>query len=422
MQAGAVSFFPTHYLNEISQPPLAEYLMLHSYILSGSDRYVNLVQFFGFLGSVVGVSLVAQTMGGAIRAQLIASLFCATIPNGILQASGAKNDYLLSLWLVAMVHFALRFCKSASASGDLLWAGISLGLAWMTKATAYLFAPPLLLGLWAGTHADKRQMPLRPVVILLLCAIGLNLPQYWRNLSLSGSPLGFDAPFADERFRWTNEAIGVRPTASNVLRSLSDHLGARSHAWNEGVYRLVVQIHRAFAMDAQDPATTWQWSRYEPPQTSNHEANAANRWHLLILSIGLVFAWLSPARRSLLGIFAGILVGFLLLCAILKWQPYMVRLHLPLFVMGSAVVGVLVEHLKPVLLQALLCTFLLNNSRPFVTQNWLRPLIGPKSILKTARQDQYFADIGTASEPAWYRRATSLTLRSGCSIVGIDNE
>jgi len=422
-QAGTVSFFPAHYLNEILQPPLAEYLMLHTYVLSGGDRYVNLVQFLGFLGSAIGGSLVAQSMGGGGRAQVMASLFCVTIPNGILQASGAKNDCLLSFWLVVMVHFALRFLQSGSAA-NLGWSGVSLGLALLTKATAYLFAPAVLLGLVAGHGSFPRRPALRLAAVFVVSALSLNLPQYWRNASLSGSPLGFASPFGDERFRWVNERSGVGPTVSNVLRNLSDHLGRPSPAWNEGVHRFVVGIHAKLGLDSSDPTTTWQWTKYGPPQSTRHEANAPNTWHLLLLVSGFAVACFRSLRlrRTLVWYFAGIALGFLLFCAVLKWQPYVVRLHLPLFVLGAPAMGVMLERLRPALVPALVCLFLLLHARPFALGNWLRPLTGPDSVWRTARDTAYFTDIKTSVDPAWYHEAARRTLRSGCSAVGIDNE
>src|SRR5437899_1226641 len=86
-QSGTVSFFPTFYYAQISLQPLAEYFTLHTYILSGSDRFANLVQWLGSFGCLIGVSLIARLLGAGTKGQLFAALFCATLPNGILQAS-----------------------------------------------------------------------------------------------------------------------------------------------------------------------------------------------------------------------------------------------------------------------------------------------------------------------------------------------
>lgn len=145
-QAGSVAFFPTHYFNQIMLQPFTEYAMLHSYVLSGADCFVNLVQFVAFLGSVIGVSSIVQALGVGARGQVFAAVFCATLPNGILQASGAKNDYVLALWLVCLVYYAVRVVLTPSRTGTALL-GLSAGLALAAKATAYLFAPPMLLAI-----------------------------------------------------------------------------------------------------------------------------------------------------------------------------------------------------------------------------------------------------------------------------------
>src|SRR6185369_12333247 len=144
----------------------------------GGDRWVNLVAFGAFAGSVAAVSSIAAAMGLGTRGQAFAALFCATLPNGILQASGAKNDWLLTLWLAAMVYFTLR--------REARFAGLALGLALFTKATAYLFVPPLAAAAWViGGGREWRRFAGFALGGVLL----VNTPQYWRNVRLSRSPL-----------------------------------------------------------------------------------------------------------------------------------------------------------------------------------------------------------------------------------------
>jgi hypothetical protein len=398
-QAGSVAFFTTPYFNQVMLQPAAEYIMLHTWLLSGGDRFVNLVQILGFLGSVTGVSLIARSMGLGAKGQAFAALFCATLPNGILQASGAKNDYLLALWMVAAVYFALR--------RDAVFLALSVALALATKATAYLFLPPILLALFP---LPWRTLALAPLAILLL-----NGPQYVRNYQLSGSPLGYDSAQGDGFFRWRNEQLGVGATVSNLLRHTSDQLGARSTRWNQSVFDTVVLTHRALGLDPDDPATTWPWTRFEPPRNANHEANANNRWHLLIAVVAALCAggrwrWYS----------AGLLAAFLLFCFYLKWQPFLARLELPLFVLCAPLAATLFERMRYPVLQVALCLFLLNNARPYLFENWTRPLTGPNSLLRTPRDLAYFNDMGQWNNRDSYLQALDLAARSNCEHIAID--
>ena len=449
-QSGSVAFFPTSYFNQISLQPLAEYLMLHTYVLSGGDHFVNLVAFAAFLASVVGVSAVAGALGLGSKGQAFAALVCATLPNGILQASGAKNDWLLAFWLVCLVYFVAR--RDASFSG------LALGLAVATKATAYLFAPPLVAGVllwtWMGTRrpdvahallravsalmptrfsAPKRREEsrrgtqecvrhslLRMAAFLAGGVLLINAPQYVRNLRLSGSPLGYDSAHGDGFFRWRNEHPGWKSTVSNLLRNTSEQLGARSPRWNQAVFDAVVRIHRALGIDPQSPDTTWRWAEYVPPiNAKNHEANANNRWHLLLVVLAAALVVFRPSRPWTLYA-AGLLAAVLLFCFYLKWQPYLARLELPLFVLAAPLAAYFLARLRPALLAVLICAFLVNNARPALFENWTRPLKGPNSLWVTSRESNYFSDMVQWNKGVSYFHAVELTARSGCGTVGID--
>jgi hypothetical protein len=415
-QSASVAFFPTPYLNQISLPPLAEYLMLHTYVISGGDRFINLVAFGAFLGSIAGVSALAAALGLKGRGQAMAALFCATLPAGILQASGAKNDWLVTLWLVSLAFFLLR--------RDVPFAALSLGLAIATKSTAYLFAPPLILALcWWLRREDAQRFGLRPAARLLAAlALGVllvNGPQYLRNLGLSGSPLGYDSAQGDGFFRWRNEYPGWKSTISNALRNTSEQLGARSPRWNQAVYDAVVRAHAALGIDPQDPATTWRWSRYDPPRNANHEANANNRWHLAWLAAAFALAAF-PGRRRWMVYAAGLAGAFLLFCFYLKWQPFLGRLELPLFVLAAPLGGMLLESLRPAWLAVPVCLFLLAGARLALFENWTRPLRGPHSLWVEARDDAYFNDMGQWDNRASYLGAVDLAARSACDTVGLD--
>lgn len=406
IQNRSVAFFPTPYLNQIMLQPFAEYAMAQTYLLSGGDHFVNLVQWTGFIGSVVAVSLIAQAMGLGRRGQWLAAFACATLPNAILQASGAKNDCLEALWLAAMLYFALR--------SQTVFLALALGLAAGTKATAFLFAPSLLVAAWAITKPNWRQLRVELAAIAAGVLL-LNLPQYARNLDLSGSPLGFDSAFADGSFRWRNDALGWKPTVSNVLRNLSEQLGGRSQAMNRRVYDTVVEIHSALGIDPQDPSTTWKWTQYAPPRNANHEADANNRWHLGLIAAAFLAAAFLRNRPWLL-YSAGLAAAFLAFCFYLKWQPFFSRLELPLFVLGAPLIASLLTDLRPALLSLGLCLFLLDGTRHPPLDNWTRPLRGPRA----PRELAYFNDLSQFHNRDFILAEVDRVAASGCQVVGID--
>ena len=418
IQNRSVEFFPTSYLNQIMLQPVAEYVMLHLYLLSGGDYYTNLVQFTGYAGSIVAVSSIAESMHMDQRAQAVAAVFCATLPNAILQASGAKNDLVLALWLAAAVLFALRWAENRSKT-DLVFLSLAAGLALGTKGTAYLFLPPALCGtLLAANRALSRRDWLKTAGGILAGVLLINAPQYSRNYDLSGSVLGYDSAQADGFFRWRNDTLGWKPAVSNALRNLSEQLGARSDAWNHGVFHTVVRIHYWLGIDPQDTGTTWRWSEFGPPRNSNHEANANNRWHLLIIVTAFFAAFVRRERRWLF-YSAGSVGGFAAFCFYLKWQPFLSRLELPLFVLAAPLGAMAIRALPPAL-QTVVCLVLVSNCRLALSENWTRRLTGTPSLMTQSRNAAYFNDLTMWNNRESYLKAVDLVASSKCSLVGID--
>jgi hypothetical protein len=406
----SVRFFPTPYLNQIMLQPLAEYLMLHTYVLSGGDRLINFVQWGASVVSVIGVSAIAKELGARIRGQWIAALFCATLPSGILASSGAKNDYFLAMWLVAAVYFGLRLAKSASWM-DAVFLGAAAGLAMNTKATAYLFLPLVML-------AVLRPFRWRPVAAAVGLALCCNLPQYARNFQLSGSIMGFDSAQGDGVYRWKNDRLGWKTTVSNFLRNGSEQLGARSEKWNSGVFDFVNRAHRALGMDPNDPATTWRYAKYTRPKNANHEADAPNRIALFFL---IVLAGVAAFRSRAQAVYAlALFGGFAAFCVYLRWQPFMARLFLPLFVLGSPLAAALEEWLRPAVLQLAACLMLLDSARLPTLENWVRPLRGPRNIFQVDRDSQYFADLTHLANVARYRETIREAEATRCGLIGVD--
>ncbi len=87
----SVRFYPTPDFCQLVFGPWAEYAMMHTYLLWGSDRFVNFVQFFSFVGSIIGVSLVAHKLGAGLARPGPCCRGLCNNTGGVLEASGPKE-------------------------------------------------------------------------------------------------------------------------------------------------------------------------------------------------------------------------------------------------------------------------------------------------------------------------------------------
>ncbi|TAH25064.1 MAG: 4-amino-4-deoxy-L-arabinose transferase, partial [Oscillatoriales cyanobacterium] len=63
MQNRSVEHYPTSYVPQLYHPPGAEFAIMHFQILTGGDRFANLVQWLSMVGSAIAVSLIAKQLG-----------------------------------------------------------------------------------------------------------------------------------------------------------------------------------------------------------------------------------------------------------------------------------------------------------------------------------------------------------------------
>jgi hypothetical protein len=435
----SVHFYPTLDYQQLTMSPWSEYAMTHLTILQGSDRLVNLVEWFAFLGSLIGVSLIARELGAGPRGQVVAAIFCGTIPQAILAATSAKPDVAVSFWIVASSFFLLRW-KSAATWTNALLASAAIGLALLTKGTAFILLPAIVLVIfWIWPVTNRKRFLVRvPAVLLVILA--LNGPQFYRNARLSGSPLGFTSPDGDADTKgqrhFANAKFSVRDVAGNVLRSVALHFetpNKRINSWTTARFR---QLIHAIGVDPDDPSMIEQGNSGElytfyVPRASRSEVLAGNMFHAILFLLSaaiLVLLWRSNQRDTAL-LAAGAIGAFVLFCAAVRWQPYNGRFHLPAFMLGCAVIAsVLVSRLPRWTLLAGALALLA--AMPYVVSNEMRPLLGIRyfhglgadrtpNIFSTTRDRLYFGDQHLYLTDSYFAAASAVAA-SGCQHVALD--
>jgi hypothetical protein len=154
-----VDFYPTHITQQLYLAPWASYPIAHFQLLTGGDVFANSVQWVAMVMTLLTLSLIVAYWKGDLWTQLIAVVFAATLPMGILQSSSVQSDYVLGFWIVSSTYFALHAIREKKNVFSLL-TGVSLGLAFYTKSTSLFFAFPFVLwfaySLWKTFFASSR--------------------------------------------------------------------------------------------------------------------------------------------------------------------------------------------------------------------------------------------------------------------------
>ena len=416
----SVRNYPTNITRQLYMGPWSEFAITHLQILHGSDRFANCVQYFAMLGSVVGVSLLAKKLGVAIRGQLLASVFCATIPMGILQASSTQTDYVMAFWFLCFLCFTidLIYATTPYPRGTAALAGASLGLAALTKMSALVLAAPFLLWVTFALFRKRRAGPVFQLAIVAAVALLINSGHILRNERTFGWPLG---PRAETAW-YMNEIHTPAAVASNVIRNLAVEMGVPPG--DEGILggsllTAKLRIHEWTGMDINDPRTTFLDTRFNfSPSLTMGEDDAGNPLHLLLAGFAMIVAlWNFRCNRPAAVYSACIAAAFLVFCGYLKWQPWIARLHLPLFVAAAPVFGLLLSRDVFRRVAPFLAMLLLFVGSFYATAGRERPLVGQATILSQPRTNLYFASKGAIRDP--YFAAAAKIARGDPSRIGI---
>ncbi|WP_190643959.1 glycosyltransferase family 39 protein [Oculatella sp. FACHB-28] len=420
-----VAHYPTYNLPQLFHPPFAEFAILHLQILSRSDRFANLVQWFCMVGSAIGVSLIAKQLRANLQGQVIASVFAVTIPMGILQASSTQNDYVVCFWIVCLAYFVIQSVQQKLNFSNSIAIGASLGLAILTKGSAYLLAFPFIAFLFLIKARQTGWKIWKPLLVISTLFLTLNFNHYLRNLDLFGSFLGTPADFAKE---YKIEVISLPAFISNLVRNASLHADiVRSLNLEKlivplnGLVEKVIRIlHSILGIDINDPRTTHPPGWYQVPGISFDENTASNPLHLVFILVSIALFLTYSRLRSQKSLTLYLLAttgGFALICLLLKLQPYQSRHHLSIFVLFSAFVGVVLSQALNRYLVSVLIVIMLIASTPWALENKYRPIAAEQNIFNMDRIEQYFINREQLQVP--YEEAVNFVKAQQCQNVGL---
>ncbi|WP_143603895.1 4-amino-4-deoxy-L-arabinose transferase [Tychonema bourrellyi] len=418
MQNHSVEHYPTSYVPQLYHPTWAEFAIMHFQIISGGDRFANLIQWLSMVGSAIAVSLIAQQLGANQRGQVFAAVFAATLPMGILQSSSTQNDYAVCFWVVCFVSCGLAGMSAGITGINTLKIGASLGLALLTKTTAYIFCLPFIV--WFIVVGIKRyhEKMLPPILIIASVTMILNIGHFGRNYDLFGYAIGAPQDFTKE---YKIEIFTIPTFLSNIIRNLAMHTGTSISQINGLIVAVVKLLHKILGVLPNDPRITWPPGQvYALTTPSFNENNATNPIHFGLIFATIILILNQPKLRKIkivIVYLTATISTFLLLCLLIKIQPWHSRHHLTIFVLFAPIFGLTFSQLFNYKIANYIVSILIFMSLPWIAHNKFRPILAESNIFNTSRNELYF--ISRPNIEFAYNQAVDFVKSQNCTNIGL---
>lgn len=397
----SVDYFPTHILRHLYQPPFAEYFILNINLLNGNDFLSNSVELFFLIQCLVVVYALLSMFQTTRLLKLLALFLVITIPAVELQSTTTKNDIVCAFFVLSSLFYSLKIFKNNSLNSTVFF-GLSIGLGFITKGTAYVFMAPILalygFHILSVTLKDKSVKPIGLATLAMVLALSLNVKHYSRNYAVNKSLLNIDDA---EAKAYANETMNGKLLLSNLIKNSGLHLG---YPIEKNCDSIIRNAHKAIGVSIDDKRLNYLGIPYQSARAAvTHEDYVTNTVHFILWALAfsfLVFHFLfSKTRNKTEMIIVIVLVAqILLFTGYLKWQPWHTRLHIPIFILSIIPIMLACQKTKwfkgmvwvsiPLLLYSFMFYFVYNNLRPI--QN--NPIYTKNLRIDDNRFKKYFAN------------------------------
>jgi len=375
---GNLNHFPTRHIQQLYHNVFGEYLVMHTYLLSGTDSFAGFVQFFASMGSILAISLVAKKLGASRREQILCGILLLTLPIGIMESTTVQVDYVACFFFISFVYFGFEAIDSPQR--DTLPAmALSLAFGAFSKYTILMYALPF--SAYFGIRFFYSRGILQTLKILVLFVVILTAvfsPFMTRNYQFFGNVLSPTEGYGLEVEKLSVEDFSVKATLSGIMKNSSLHLGLPLNDFNIFIEQLITKAHSAIDFNVNDPRYSMDTFTV---RFDVHEDMVPNNLHfiLIIISLLALFFVKSTSRTKWFAVCA--FAGFVIFCSMMVFQLWSTRTHMPFFAMGCVLSALLFGRLLKNKTEYL-SAFLLLASSGYILGNPSKPLLPLKYYSK----------------------------------------
>ncbi|WAC11406.1 ArnT family glycosyltransferase [Dyadobacter pollutisoli] len=333
---GNLDHFPTLHLQQLYLNVFAEYLVLDTILLSGSDQFAGLIQFGSFIGSLAGVSLLAKRLGLKQEGQLLTAIFLLTLPISIFESTSTQVDYCACFFFISYVYLGFQLLEKRSVLTLVMFL-LSLSFGGFSKYTIFIFAIPFTVFFAIRILVQYRiSYALKVLGLAIVLLTGTFAPFFYRNYTLFGhimSPLR-NTVFASEELPANKHSALF--TFSTLIKNAGLNLGLPDTRFNRIVDGQIRSLHEAMGVEIDDPDISLDPFSVKYSVHEDMIPNTIHFWLILVASFVMLFA---VRQWSIKWFWICSAMGFIVFCTLMKFQLWSTRTQMPFFAMGAVMIS-----------------------------------------------------------------------------------
>lgn len=372
IQQGNVAHYASHIERSISFSPFSEYVHLHTFLLSGSEHYFQLLQWGCLLGILALISMIIRLFSKSVATLRIGLFFAATLPIVVLESMTTQNDLVVAFFILATAFLVFDYIQN-NLLASLYLIPLCCAAGMMTKGTFLFYVLPFgcyLLFFMLRKPASRKHIA-GFVTAALILTLAINVPYWYRTNEIFGSPIGTISSGNKNTF------TGPADYVSSLSKHVFLHLGFVSpgNRYNDFLYNQLQNLHVAMGIPLDVPRLGMPFKMNKLNFNEDFAHNFFGIW-LILLGIPLVFFARLPKAAKWYGVLA--FLSFLVFSFFISYQTYGSRLHIPFFLLAAPVMGITYGAVLPAWFAKLLPSLLWAAALPFALLSSAHPLLSTK--------------------------------------------
>lgn len=314
-------------------PPFPEYIQMHLYSITDSDRLIFLSQWIAFVTSVFLCGAIFIELKGNYRLKSNVMLLAALTPIALLEATSAQTDLQSNIFILLAIYITLILIKEKKIFYALIL-GVVFGLGMLTKQTFAAFAIiPASLLLYLITRDWKKGIV--TIMVIIPVTVIIQLSFFSQNVRLYGNFMGQNLKGEENVF--FNEVISPQFAFSNMLKNACINIPIP--VGKERVEGVLTSITKFIGADINDPRANHNrlnkfrlLSMIYPQE--DMVSNPINLALILITGVSLIIFWKKVKNTLAKYLYIFLIISFMFFSLILNWNLYNIRLEIPMFMVG----------------------------------------------------------------------------------------